>query len=55
MMSKCSSNIIANSSLSWWGAWLSNDMHKKVIVPGKWFVDPDMNADDLIPADWIEI
>jgi len=55
MRSKCSSNIIANSSLSWWGAWLSNDMHKKVIVPGKWFVDPDMNADDLIPADWIEI
>jgi hypothetical protein len=55
MMSKCSSNIIANSSLSWWGAWLSNNMHKKVIAPKLWFVTKDVSSVDMVPADWIRI
>lgn len=51
-MSRCSSNIIANSTLSWWGAWLSNNMNKKVIAPSVWFVD-GQSSDDMVPKEWI--
>lgn len=52
LMSRCSSNIIANSSLSWWGAWLSNSMNKRVVTPDRWFVS-DLSSDDIIPREWI--
>lgn len=52
-MKRCSSNITANSSLSWWGAWLNNNMNNRVIAPKNWFTDPSINTDDLIPEGWI--
>lgn len=56
MSKKCDHMIIANSSFSWWGAYLNNNLSKKVIAPKKWF-GPKLPHDikDLLPTDWILI
>ena len=53
LMSRCQNNIIANSSFSWWGAWL-NINNKKVIIPKNWF-GPAINitVNDLCCKGWI--
>ena len=59
LMSMCDDFIIANSSYSWWGAWLSSNKNKKVIAPVQWFgktgYTKDHNTKDLIPNDWTRI
>jgi len=57
MMTKCKDFIIANSTYSWWGAWLSGSIDKKVIAPKKWFGvnNEDKSIEDLFPSDWILI
>lgn len=54
MMSLCSGAIIANSSMSWWGAWLIENPKYPIITPKKWFGEAynDYNMDDLIPERW---
>lgn len=52
LMSMCKHNIIANSSFSWWGAWLNENPEKTVIAPKKWFNSKDMNTRDLLPDKW---
>ena len=54
IMSKCSDFIIANSTFSWWGAWLSDNEDKLVIYPDKWFGpnNIDKSTADLFPPEW---
>lgn len=53
LMSQCKHNIMANSSFSWWGAWLNEYPKKIVIAPKRWFADK-RNTSDLIPDNWIK-
>lgn len=51
LMSLCRHNIIANSSFSWWGAWLNANPEKNVYAPKKWFA-ADSRSTDIVPERW---
>ena len=55
LMSTCKHHIIANSSFSWWGAWLATYDQQQVIAPKKWFNDPTKDYRDIVPQSWIKI
>lgn len=52
LMSLCHHHIIANSSFSWWGAWLCQKRDKIVFAPAKWFNSIEKDTRDLIPDSW---
>ena len=54
LMSLCRHHIIANSSFSWWGAWLNQSASKIVVAPAKWFAD-GKNTGDLLPQGWVKL
>ncbi len=55
LMSLCRHHIIANSSFSWWGAWLCTNPGKIVIAPRQWFARRDIDTRDIIPEHWLRI
>lgn len=57
MMSLCNGGIVANSSMSWWGAWLIGNLKYAIIAPNPWFGPQykDYIMSDLLPESWIEV
>lgn len=58
LMARCKHNIIANSTFSWWAAWLNQNPTKVVVAPAQWFTrhhQLSKNPMDLFPHDWILI
>jgi hypothetical protein len=55
LMTYCKHFIIANSTFSWWAAFLGNNEHKLVIAPRNWFSDTRIVVTDLYPFNWIKL
>lgn len=55
LMIQCHHHIIANSSFSWWAAWLCRHPDKIIISPKRWFNQPGIDTRDLIPESWIRL
>lgn len=55
LMSKCRHHIIANSTFSWWGAWLDERPGSVVVAPRRWFVSSRRDTSDLLPENWVQL
>ena len=55
LMAACQHYVIANSSFSWWGAWLGSHRDKQIVAPLRWFQNSDNDTSDLIPKTWKRI
>jgi hypothetical protein len=54
LMRHCQHHIIANSSFSWWGAWLCEKPEQVVHAPERWFADVGTDTSDLVPSRWVK-
>ncbi|GLT11713.1 alpha-1,2-fucosyltransferase [Sulfitobacter porphyrae] len=55
LMSLCQHNVIANSTFSWWSAWLNAHEGRRVAAPARWFANDHQRNPDILPEDWIAI
>jgi hypothetical protein len=55
LMYACKHHIIANSSMSWWGAWLKPECGGLVFTPNRWISDSSLDLSNLLPANWQRI
>jgi hypothetical protein len=55
LLTRCRHFIIANSTFSWWGAWLGRDGEGTVIAPREWFRGVRVRIEDRLPADWLAL
>ena len=55
LMYNCGNHIIANSSFSWWGAYLWKNKNKIIIAPSKWLNEINYNTSNILPDNWIKI
>lgn len=52
LMARCTHHVIANSSFSWWGAYLATSPHQRVVYPRRWFSDRPIDSASRFPAHW---
>lgn len=55
LMQNCDNNIIANSSFSWWAAWLNDNPKKIIVAPKIWFNDSSVDTSDVVPSSWLKL
>jgi Glycosyl transferase family 11 len=55
LMARCRHHIVANSSFSWWGAWLNPSPTKVVVAPSRWFGADNIDTRDLLPESWVKL
>lgn len=52
LMTRCRHHVVANSTFSWWGAWLRRDLSGEVYAPGQWFLDARKDSRAIVPTSW---